>query len=436
MSALARYFLNKGIEIFGYDLTQSSLTKKLEAEGMMIHYSEDLDKIPKDIDLVVYTPAIPQSNREFVWLNENNYIIKKRAEVLGLISKQHSTIAVAGTHGKTSTSSLIAHILTYCGLDISAFLGGILKQQNSNYIQGNSDIVVLEADEYDRSFLQIYPDILIITSLDADHLDIYKSHRSMIDAYEQFISQISIGGTLILMDDFSNSFSFRWKDSIERNGINVLQLNDDFGFENVRISDTRYVFDFKSKESSLNELISIMPGLHNISNVCASVMVAILNSCSSENIKEALHSFKGIKRRFEVVYEDKKVLLDDYAHHPTELKNAVETVNRLYAGRSIIGIFQPHLYSRTADFYQGFARELEALDEIWILDIYPAREEPIEGIKSEMIFNLIRNDNKRLLHTSELVEALRKEKENLDVVITLGASDIDKYHNEIVEILK
>jgi len=436
MSALARYFLGKGIEIYGYDLSKSSLTKKLEAEGMKIHYEEDIDLIPGNIDLVVYTPAIPSDHKEFQWFLKNDFQVKKRAEVLGLVSKDHFTIAVAGTHGKTSTSSIISHVLKYCGLDISAFLGGILAEQNSNYIAGQSNVVVLEADEYDRSFLHLQPSVLIITSLDADHLDVYGSHAKMLEAYEQLSLLIVEGGSLILMGDFESMFSDNWKAEIENRNINLLKCHQDFRYLNIRIEDESYKFDYLDDAGSIQALKSVMPGVHNISNSSAAIKVARLQGFSEEKITEALAAFKGIRRRFEVVHEGSFVLIDDYAHHPTELNRVVKTIKDLYPDRHVLGIFQAHLFSRTSDFYREFAKELKDLDEIWILEIYPAREKPIVGIKAELIYNLIRNDNKKLLNTSELLEALRERKGSVDVLMTIGASDIDKYHKEIIKNLE
>lgn len=435
MSAIARFFLRNGVEIYGYDIANTRLTKKLEAEGMNIHYEIDIEKIPKDIDGVIYTPAIPENHEELIWLKRNDYSLKKRAEVLGLLSKEMKCIAIAGTHGKTTTSSILSHILTYCGLDISAFVGGILVDQNSNFIYGNSDIVVLEADEYDKSFLHLHPEILVILSVDPDHLDIYGDAKELHKTYEMLTTQIKDGGSLFLMGDFKYAFSDSWMQKMQDKNITIHFLNESFRFSNICIDNERYVFDFKNDSTEINEIVSQLPGHHNISNTSVAIQIALELGAKPIQIQNAIIKFKGIRRRFEVVYDDDKVLLDDYAHHPEELRNAVETINALYPNRKVLGIFQPHLFSRTNDFYKDFAKELESLDEIWLLEIYPARELPIEGVKSDMIYNLIANDNKRLIHSSELINVLNA-KHNLDVVITLGASDIDKYHNEIIKILK
>jgi UDP-N-acetylmuramate--alanine ligase len=435
MSAIARFFLRSGVEIYGYDIASTRLTKKLEAEGMKIHYDIDIDKIPKDIDGVIYTPAIPKDHDELIWLKSNNYSLKKRAEVLGLLSEEMKCIAIAGTHGKTTTSSILSHILTYCGLDISAFVGGILVDQKSNFIYGNSNIVVLEADEYDRSFLHLHPEMLVILSVDPDHLDIYGDASELHKTYEQLTCQIRDGGSLFLMGDFEYAFSDKWMQTMQEKGIEIHYLNKSFSFSNIRVENERYVFDFKNEKMEINEIVSQLPGKHNISNTSVAIQIALNLGVKPIKIQNAIMHFKGIHRRFEILYDQDKVLVDDYAHHPEELRYAVETINTLYPHRKVLGIFQPHLFSRTSDFYKGFAKQLQNLDEVWILEIYPARELPINGVKSELIYNLIPSDNKRLLHSSELLSALN-EKEDLDVVITIGASDIDKYHEEIIKILK
>lgn len=435
MSAIARYFLRNGVEIYGYDIAESRLTKKLVEEGMKIHYDIDINKIPKDIDGVIYTPAIPDDHKEFVWLKNNNYSLKKRAEVLGLLSKEKRCVAIAGTHGKTTTSSILSHILKYCGLDISAFIGGILAKENSNFLYGHSDIVVLEADEFDRSFMHLHPDVLVILSVDPDHLDIYGSAKELHSTYEALTLQIKEKGKLFLMGNFEEVFSKNWESNIRKRSIQVGHLKKDFNFLNVRIENERYVFDFKNENILIKNITSQLPGEHNVSNTSVAIQIALSLGAKEKDIKDALLDFKGIRRRFEVVFDEGKVLVDDYAHHPEELKKTVETINRLYKDRDVLVIFQPHLYSRTNDFYREFAEQLSRLDHVWLLEIYPARELPVKGVKSELIYNLIRSDNKRLLESKELLKALRNYKD-LDVVITIGASDIDKYHKEIIEILK
>jgi len=435
MSAIARYFLNEGVEIYGYDLAKTSLTKKLEAEGMHIHYDIDPDKIPKDIDGVIMTPAIPKDHRELAWINENNYSIKKRAEVLGLLSQLKKTIAVAGTHGKTTTSSLIAHILKYCGLDITAFLGGILVEQESNFISGHSDIVVLEADEYDRSFLHLHPDILVVLSMDPDHLDIYGTVEKMYEAYEQLCLQIKPGGHLIMHEHLLENLSNDFLDKLSAHDVSFIKVDDDFSYENLKIKQERFVFDFQSGELDATDIISNLPGSYNVSNSAIAIQVALMLDVDLPKIKEALRHFRGIKRRFEWVYEGDKILIDDYAHHPEELKQALTAVNKLYPDKKILGVFQPHLYSRTQDFYKGFAKELARLSKVFLMPIYPARELPIEGVRSEIIFNLIPIDDKYLVDQHTLIDMIRQH-EDIDVIMTIGAADLDKYHEQIINVIK
>ncbi len=435
MSAIARYFLNEGKEIYGYDLTETALTKKLEAEGMHIHYDINPDKIPRDIDGVIITPAIPDNNEELRWLRSNGYGIKKRAEVLGELSRDKKSVAIAGTHGKTTTSSLLSHILTYCGLDISAFLGGILVKEKTNFLHGNSKWVVLEADEYDRSFLHCHPDILVIISMDADHLDIYGTYEEMIKSYEQLCCQIKAHGKLITKRECLIKFSDGAQKYFDENDIEVIVVGEDFVFDNIRIESARYRFDYKCGNQEVENVMTQLPGVHNVYNSALAIRVAHLLGLRLEEIKRAIGDFRGIKRRFEWVYDEEKVLLDDYAHHPEEVKYAVKTVKELYPDRYVLGVFQPHLYSRTKDFYREFAEELGALDEVWLLQVYPARELPMKGVESELIYNLIPSNNKRLVHTNNLITEL-DDRKDLDIVMTLGASDLDKYHHDIKTILK
>ena len=435
MSALARYFLNEGVEIYGYDITETALTKKLVEEGMDIHYDIDVNKIPDDIDAVVMTPAIPDHHAELVEIREKGYPLYKRAEVLGLLSKAKTTIAIAGTHGKTTTSSIIAHILKYCGLDVTAFLGGILAEQKSNFIKGYSDIVVLEADEYDRSFLHLYPHTLAVLSMDADHLDIYKSVENMYAAYEQLCRQVQKGGTLIIDKKLLVHFSDSFTEDLGKSNVRIIDSDKDFAFDNVRIEDNKYAFDYRGLSESIDNVVSQLPGIHNVSNTAVAVTIALDYLEKSGLIRESLYNFKGIKRRFEIVYDEDKVLVDDYAHHPGELKYAVSTINELYPDRNVLGVFQPHLYSRTQDFYRQFAEELSLLDNVILMPIYPAREEPIEGIRSEIIYNLIPIDNKWIVNEGvEMLDLIKII--NADVVMTIGAADLDKYHIDIIKVLK
>ena len=405
MSALARYFNARGIEIHGYDKTETTLTKKLVEEGMKIHYDDNPEKIPSGIDLVIYTPAIPKTNKELRILKKINCPFKKRAEVLGMISRQHRTIAVAGTHGKTTTTSILTHILRTGGVDCTAFLGGIAQNYKSNYVEGKGDWVVVEADEYDRSFLHLSPDIAVITSMDADHLDIYENVEAMHESgFKEFVKKIKPNGQLFLQHKLTGHFpdSQRDKKLFETYGVE----EGEYRAEKVRVEAGWFVFSLAGercsgflKPGTSNESMRFaLPGRHNVENAMAAISVALQLGVSHENIRKALETFKGIKRRFEFIYRDEKhVLINDYAHHPTELKAAIGAAKELFPNRKITGIFQPHLYSRTRDFQDDFAKALDGLDEILLTEIYPAREEPIPGVSSEIIFEKMQNSNKELV---------------------------------------
>lgn len=435
MSALARYFHHSGAQIFGYDIAESSLTKKLEAEGMIIHYDIDVSKIPENLDVVIYTPAIPDDHAELVFLRNSGLPVMKRAEMLGIVSRNKKTIAIAGTHGKTTTSSMLSHILKYCGLNINAFLGGILESGNTNFIAGDSDWIVVEADEFDRSFLHLEPDILAIMSLDADHLDVYRNVEEMYHAYAELTKKLTEGGTLILAENVEDKFEEDWRNAMDAKRIDIKSLNSDFRYSDVHVAAGKFRFDFSTSNHHLEGLESALPGEHNIINASVSIAIAKELNCADKCIREAVANFEGIRRRFKVLLEDGIVLIDDYAHHPGELKFALQTARSLYPDREIIAIFQPHLFSRTLDFYREFAEELEVADEAWLLPIYPARELPINGVQSEMIYNLIRSDRKKIMKIEKLADAL-KALSGKEVVMTLGASDIDKHHEEIIKVLK
>ena len=436
MSALARYFNDKNKMVFGYDKVKTPLTEKLVSEGMQIHFEDDPTLIPEDIDLVVLTPAIPNDHRELNWFRDQGYLVKKRSEVLGWITQDMKTIAVAGTHGKTSTSALASHILKYAGLEATALLGGILVNYNSNYLFGKSEWVVVEADEYDRSFLRLSPNVLIIMSMDADHLDIYGDHESMVEAYCQLTNKIEDDGVLIIRDDLLDKIGKETFANLEKRGVQlkVFGAKADCRYKDIRIENHKYLFDYKSKHHEIEGLISTMPGRHNIENATAAITMAKTLGVADKDIKEALESFKGIKRRFELVHNKGVVLVDDYAHHPEELKNAIDTILKLYEGKKIVVIFQPHLYSRTQDFYKGFARELSRLENVLLMPIYPAREEPIPGVESKIIFDLMTTRNKFLVNENTLVE--RSREINGEVYVTLGAADLDKYHKSIIDAVK
>lgn len=430
MSALARHFNSRGIAVFGYDKTETTLTKTLASEGMKIHYDDDISQIPEGVDLVVYTPAIPKSHGELNYFWENDFPVKKRSEVLGIISRSMKAIGVAGTHGKTSTSSILTWLLKVGGVDCTAFLGGIAQNFESNFIEGKSDWVVIEADEYDRSFLQLNPDMAIVLSMDADHLDIYGDHASMHQSFYEYLDKTKPGGFVFVKDGLRVPF----------NKVNITygQFGIDSGgyrAENVRVEDGFFVFDFKSSIENIDNIKFTLPGKHNVENATAAIAVAQQLGIKGDVVKKALASFKGIKRRFERIFtNDSIVYTDDYAHHPSELNAAIGAARMLFPNKKITGIFQPHLYSRTNDFQDGFAAALDELDEVILMDIYPARELPMPGVTSKIIFDKMKNPNKVLVTKATLMETLKERK--VEALLTLGAGDIDTFVFPIKDWLK
>ncbi len=436
MSALARFFYSIGKAVSGYDLRQTALTDELTAEGMKIHYEEDVQLIPFDVDLVIYTPAIPSDHLELNHLLDSDLPVIKRSEALGLLSKSMKCIAVAGTHGKTSTSSIVAHLMTDAGLSPTAFIGGIMRNYDTNYLQGDSDWFIAEADEYDRSFLQLTPTIAIVQSLDADHLDIYGSHEEMLRTYEQFTLQIVDGGILIMQSGLSSYFSEDWSKTLSNKNIQLFEIGpeEQVRYDQVSVWSHRYHFDFVFNELLIDELVCRMPGLHNVKNATAAILACLKAGVSADQIKHGMDAFGGIKRRFEWVFETENfTLIDDYAHHPTELKAAIDTARKLYPEAQISAIFQPHLYSRTQDFFEDFALELDKLDQIFLLPIYPAREQPIPGVSSQMIFDIMKNNNRYLVGFQDLIGNLQANKP--EILLTLGASDLNKFHKQIIGVL-
>ena len=421
MSALARYFNSRQVEVFGYDKTETKLTKKLVGEGMEIHFEDDVSQIPEEVDLVVFTPAIPNSHDELNYFLENNFLVKKRSEVLGIISRSKKTIGVAGTHGKTSTSSVLTWMLKVGGIDCTAFLGGIAQNFESNFIEGKSDWVVIEADEYDRSFLHLNPDISIILSTDADHLDIYGDVATMQKTFFDYADKTKSNGFVFIKDGLRIPFT---KNDITYGhfGINT----GSYRSENVRVENGFFVFDFKSCIENIDNIEITLAGKHNVENATAAIAVAQQLGIKGDDIKKSLATFKGIKRRFERVFEEGNVVyIDDYAHHPSELKVAIEAAKMLFPNSRIAGIFQPHLFSRTNDFVDGFATELDELDEVILMDIYPARELPMKGVTSEIIFDKMKNSEKVMVTKSTLMEELKGR--DIEVLLTLGAGDIDTF---------
>lgn len=421
MSGLARYFHHLGCIVCGYDKTATDLTDALHNEGIQATFDDNSNCIPKsfrDVDpgtLIIYTPAIPKDSDILNFFKNKGFELYKRSQVLGLISKGKFTIAVAGTHGKTTTSSMVAHILKDSGKDCSAFLGGISSNYQTNVLFGDSDIVVVEADEYDRSFLTLHPDIAIITSMDADHLDIYGDHAQLTESFHLFASQIKLGGILIHYNNLPLI-----------GGVSYSINDDDADARavNIRVQNGNFYFDFTNAEISIDNIKLGIAGLHNIANATAAIEAALLVGVDADSIKQALESFRGVKRRFEyILKDDAHIFIDDYAHHPEELKAAISSVKRLYPNKKLTTIFQPHLYTRTRDFVDGFAEALDMSDELLLLDIYPARELPIEGVNSEMILERMLLANKQIFTMQQAVEKVQQEQPEL--LLTVGAGDID-----------
>jgi UDP-N-acetylmuramate--alanine ligase len=421
MSGLARYFANLGCIVCGYDKTATDLTNDLHNEGIRVIFDDREDWIPLSFQtpdsgtLIIYTPAIPQDSVILNFFRDRGFEMLKRSQVLGLISKSMFTIAVAGTHGKTTTSCMVAHILKDSGTDCTAFLGGILSNYQSNVLYGNNNIVVVEADEYDRSFLTLHPDIAIITSMDADHLDIYGDHEQLIQSFKQFASQVKDNGVLIFHEDlpFTSGTTYSAQGPADANAINIRIENGDF------------YFDFKNDDSSIKDIKLGIAGLHNVENAIAAIEAALNVGVEPELIKKALASFRGVKRRFEyIVKTDSNIYIDDYAHHPEELRATITSVKKLYPDKKLTTIFQPHLYTRTRDFADGFAEVLDMTDELIMLDIYPARELPIEGVDSDMILDRMKMLNKRKCGKQETIDIVQFEKPEL--LLTVGAGDIDQ----------
>ena len=430
MSALARYFLWQGKSVSGYDRTETSLTRTLEAEGAKIHYREEPQSIPFDIDIAVYTPAVPETNKEFVFLRKKNTRLIKRAEMLGFISSEIPTIAVGGTHGKTTVTTILAHIFKTAGAEFSAFMGGISANYNTNFIGSeNPGWIIAEADEYDRSFLHLKPRIAIITSMDPDHLDVYGSFQNLEESFTKFAKNVANDGKLIV----HQSLMGKELGDAEKYYY-ALQAGNGFKIDDITLSDGVYncVISWPENKHSFR---FHLPGRHNLENALAAASAAITAGLPWTQIKKALESYKGVKRRFEIhLNRPDIVFVDDYAHHPSEIKACINAAREFFPGRKITGVFQPHLFSRTRDFADGFAETLEKLDEIILLPVYPARELPIEGVNSEMIFNKLKNGKKFLMDGDELMEHLKNKKP--DVLITMGAGNIDQYVESIKERLE
>lgn len=437
MSNLARYFMSKGKKIAGYDRTETLLTKELIKEGAEIHYTDSVALIPdyckdKNTTLVVYTPAVPSENEEVVYFHQQGFTIQKRAQVLGTITKSSKALCCAGTHGKTTTSSMLAHILKQSHLDCNAFLGGILKNYNSNLmLSDNSEFTVIEADEYDRSFHWLHPYMALITSVDPDHLDIYGTEEEYIKSFEKFTSLIQEGGALVM----KHNIKLSPKVGKDIRVYTYSMDKGDFHAENIKIGNGEIRFDFVTPKETIKNIQLGVPVKINIENSIGSMALAWLNGVTADELLDAIATFQGAKRRFDFILKtDKIVMIDDYAHHPQELAASISSVKALYPDRKVTGIFQPHLYSRTKDFADEFARSLSLLDELILLDIYPAREKPIEGVTSRIIFDKVICP-KVLCNKEELLPLLAK-KNDIEVLLTIGAGDIDQLLEPIREILE
>lgn len=437
MSALVRYFLSHDIFVAGYDLVESELTRTLCAEGASIHYEDNVSLIPeqcldKETTLVVITPAVPENHTESCYFRNNGFSVMKRAQVLGLIVNAHKPLGVAGTHGKTTTSTMLAHILNNSHLGCNAFLGGISKNVGSNLILNkSSELYVVESDEFDRSFHNLRPYMTVVTSMDPDHLDIYGNYENYVDSFRKYVSLIQDGGVLVVKKGLENKLPVSGNVRV----FTYSKDEGDFQAENVKAEKGEIYFDFVGPDARIDNLQLGVPLYINIENSVAAVAMALLNGASEEEIRNGVSSFKGVNRRFDfVVKNEKHVLVSDYAHHPVEIRKSVESVRFLYPDRKITGVFQPHLYTRTRDLYKEFAESLSLLDEVIILDIYPAREKPIEGVTSEMIYNNIKEGVKKELCSKNDLLSLLSTKE-LDVLMTIGAGNIDSLVPEIAELM-
>lgn len=444
MSALARYFNLQGATVYGYDRTPSDLTRALESEGMNVHYTDSVDEIPvsvksaKNETIVVVTPAIPKDNLEYKFFVDNGFTILKRAQVLGQICREKKTVAIAGTHGKTSTTTFTSYLLheSHCGA--SAFLGGISKNFNSNFVfDASSDIIAVEADEFDRSFHNLYPSTAVITAMDADHLDIYGTHEAVIESFYQFARQIQQNGTLIhkLGLNFAPISDDLRKQNVKVYTYSLQDSSADFYMKSIEIRNNAFVLALHTPFGDISDIHFSLPGKTNVENLVAASAASLLNGISFEELKSGIASLKGVVRRFDVqVSTPKVVYIDDYAHHPAELKACIESIREMYAGKKLTGVFQPHLYTRTRDFASEFAQSLSLLDELILLDIYPARELPIPGITSKVIFDQVTCKEKSMCAKEDLLEVLKKK--NLEVLITVGAGNIDRLVQPITELLK
>lgn len=437
MSAIARFFIHRGVVVAGYDRTPSTLTKQLEKEGMLIHYDENLEEIPhackdKVACLVVYTAAIPSTHKELTWFRDNGFEVQKRAQVLGILTRTHKGLCVAGTHGKTTTSTMCAHIMHQSHVDCNAFLGGISKNYGTNYILSNtSDYVVIEADEFDRSFHWLRPWMTVITATDPDHLDIYGTKEAYLESFRHYTELIQPGGTLIIHTDLE--MKPHVQDSVKT--YTYSRDKGDFHAENIKIENGEITFDFISPKGNITDVKLGQPIPINIENGVAAMAMAQLNGCTANEIKYGMETYHGVERRFDFkIRNDRHVLLSDYGHHPKEILQCAKSLREIYPSRKITVIFQPHLYTRTRDFYKEFADALSHFDEVILTEIYPAREQPIPGVTSELIYdNLGENVEKSMIRKEEVLDMVKNR--DFDVLVILGAGDLDNMVPEMVKII-
>ena len=434
MSAIARYFNHRGFAVSGYDRTPSSLTHALEQEGIAVHYDDDPGAIPQDIahTFVIYTPAIPEDLGEMQFVRSHGYTLCKRSKALGEITRGQECLAISGTHGKTTTSTLLAHILASSGEGCNAFLGGISKNYNSNLLLSERKLVVAEADEFDRSFLQLHPHIAVVTATDADHLDIYNDHSHVVEAFGQFTAQVDADGAVVVKQGVEVP--------LENTAAKVLRYAYDtpcdfYASDIQPLEHGRFDFTLNHPGGSIEHCTVGIPGWVNVENAVAASAVALLHGTAPMKIREALATFQGVKRRFDIHLDSPRIAyVDDYAHHPNEIRAAISSIRNIFPGRQLCGIFQPHLYTRTRDFAEDFADALSGLDSLILLPIYPAREEPIPGVTSELIFNQVTLTDKVLIPKEQLMDHLRSRA--LDCLVTFGAGDIDRFIEPIENWLK
>ena len=438
MSAIARYFIRKGMVVAGYDKTPSELTKQLEREGALLHYEENVDEIPHACRdpkqcLVIYTPAIPAEHKELQYFRANGFTVEKRAQVLGTLTRTHKGLCVAGTHGKTSTSTMCAHIMHQGHIDCNAFLGGISKNYSTNYIiSAESDYVVIEADEFDRSFHWLRPWMSVITATDPDHLDIYGTKEAYLESFRHYTTLIQPGGALIIHCGLEMHADVQ-------PGVKVYEYSrteGDFHAENIRIDNGTITFDFVSPIENVKDVELGQPVPINIDNGIAAMAMAQLAGCTAEELKYGMKTYRGVDRRFDFKINDSRhVLLSDYAHHPKEIYQSAKSIRELYKGRHITAIFQPHLYTRTRDFYRDFADALSQLDEVILTEIYPAREQPIEGVTSQLIYDNLRPGiEKSIIRKDDVLDLVKQR--DFDVLVILGAGDLDNYMPQITKIIE